>query len=128
MESQKFIEGRLEPYGLTSPQGRLLGLISDLHLRGQVPVQRDLESQMGLVTSSITSLVQGLEKKGLIERREAPDDGRAKQIYITPAGQKIVEDFAGVFDEVHQKFALGLGEEEILALEGLLRRVAGNFS
>ena len=45
---------------------------------------------MLLTRSGITRLVQGLEREGLVERVDCPDDARGFLVALTPAGAELV--------------------------------------
>ena len=49
----------------------------------------ELARNMGFDASHITSIVDRLEERQLVERRPDANDRRVKRIVITPAGQKI---------------------------------------
>lgn len=42
--------------------------------------------------TSMTHTLAGLEKHGLVEMRPNPNDARSKQVWITDAGRKFVQD------------------------------------
>jgi DNA-binding MarR family transcriptional regulator len=46
----------------------------------------DLAKRAGMTAQSMGELVDDLERKGYLERREDPSDRRAKRIYLTPKG------------------------------------------
>jgi len=123
--SEVLMEAHLRPFGLSVPQGLLFGLIADRALAGTVPLQKDLEAEMRLVTSSITNLVQGLERKGLIFRTEAADDARAKELHLTDRGWAIRAELGAHVTEWKMDLTASLGDEELAAAVALLRRVAG---
>jgi DNA-binding MarR family transcriptional regulator len=50
-----------------------------------------IASRLLVTTASMTSLLDNLEKRGLIVRRPHPDDRRKLLISITPAAQSIVD-------------------------------------
>jgi DNA-binding MarR family transcriptional regulator len=57
------------------------------------PLEPSIIAERLLVTTgSTTSLLDNLEKRGLIVRRRHPDDRRKVLIEITPAAQTIVDD------------------------------------
>ena len=45
---------------------------------------------MLLTRSGITRLVQGLEREGLVERTDCPDDARGFLVALTPEGAELV--------------------------------------
>ena len=47
----------------------------------------DLAKRAGMTAQSMGELVDDLERKGYLERREDPADRRAKRIYLTPKGK-----------------------------------------
>ena len=58
-----------------------------LRLREQGPVRQSvLGADFGLSPHSITDIVDGLERRGMAERRPDPTDRRAKLVAITDAG------------------------------------------
>jgi DNA-binding MarR family transcriptional regulator len=79
--------------------------------------------------TSVTSIVDRLEKAGLVTRRPHPQDGRTVLAEITEAGRSTVE--SATADLVAAEFGLGaLDEDELRRLSALLRpvrRAAGDF-
>ncbi|GAA4205699.1 MarR family winged helix-turn-helix transcriptional regulator [Actinocatenispora rupis] len=49
---------------------------------------RELANRMSCEPSNVTFVLDRLERQGLVERRPHPDDRRAKQIVLTPAGRR----------------------------------------
>ena len=43
-----------------------------------------------LTSGSITAAVDRLERKGLVERRNDPEDRRARMVHLTEAGRKLI--------------------------------------
>lgn len=54
--------------------------------------QRTLARQIALDTSTTGGVVDRLEARGWLERRTAPEDRRARQLFLTPAGEKTLND------------------------------------
>ena len=57
-------------------------------LREPMPM-RMLADSMGIDPSTLTSVADRLEERGLIERRPHPTDRRVKQLALTPAGERL---------------------------------------
>lgn len=51
--------------------------------------QNELNDHVLLSQSSLSRLVERLEKRGLLERKPAPEDGRGVQIKLTAAGWEL---------------------------------------
>lgn len=81
------------------------------------------EVQRRILVSSggITYLVDRLEKKGLVERRDCPEDRRARYAALTPEGERLI---ARIFPEhaaCIQELMGALSEEEQRVATELLR-------
>jgi DNA-binding MarR family transcriptional regulator len=125
--SQKLIEEHLKPFGLSLSQGFLFGLIADSALKGIAPLQKDLERDMRLVTSSITNLVQGLERKGLIFRMDSAADGRAKELHVTKNGWKVREELGRHVTDWQGALARSLTDKELAVAVQLLRKMGRSY-
>src|SRR6185295_10638555 len=75
-------QAAVEGVGLTLPQGHLL-----MSLDESTPMS-ELARNMGFDASHITSIVDKLEDRRLVERRPDVNDRRVKRIVLTAAGQK----------------------------------------
>jgi MarR family transcriptional regulator, lower aerobic nicotinate degradation pathway regulator len=76
-------------HGLSVIQVRLLGI-----LRDREPTMASLARFLVLDKSSITGLVDRAERRGLVRRSAAPQDGRSVQVAITPHGREVFSVFA----------------------------------
>jgi DNA-binding MarR family transcriptional regulator len=75
-------EAAVESADLNLAQGHLLMSLDE-------PTQMsELARNMGFDASHITSIVDKLEDRNLVERRPDTQDRRVKRIVLTPAGQK----------------------------------------
>ncbi|ARQ70507.1 MarR family winged helix-turn-helix transcriptional regulator [Streptomyces marincola] len=81
-----------------------------------------------MVTSgAITNRLDRLERKGLIERRQDPDDRRAVRVRLTGAGFDLID--RAVVDHVanEERMLAGLDPADRAALDALLRRLLISF-
>ena len=77
-----------------------------------------------LTRSGITRLVQGLERAGLVERVECPDDARGFLVALTPAGLELVRRARETHLEgVAELFTDRYSDEELETLAELLERL-----
>ena len=120
--ARRLIDGRLAELNLSLPRMKMLGKLSD----GPC-VQSKLAGTFELAPRTVTEIVDGLEKAGLVERVIDPHDRRARQVHLTGAGraalaggrvatQEIVTDLLGklncveltqlgnLFDQLHGQF------------------------
>ena len=111
----------LAPLGLTPAQERMLRLVS----RGESPWRMgELASRMGIVPRSATSLVNGLEQVGLVERAIDPDNRRAILVRLTAHGQQVQRGMAQARAEAGEQLFAELNRSERAVLAALLEKVA----
>jgi DNA-binding MarR family transcriptional regulator len=71
--------------GISLPQYRLLDAVSDEARRAS-----DLAAFVGVSRPTLTSLVDGLERSGLLRRAPVPSDRRGIQLVATEAGRAAI--------------------------------------
>jgi DNA-binding MarR family transcriptional regulator len=115
---------QLAPLGIEPREFALLRVVGQEEGRTQQAVGEDL----GVHPSRMVSLVDGLEARGMIERRPHPLDRRARALHLTDAGRRLLGEAyaAGSAFERHLIAGLDEGECETLrdALESMLARLA----
>ena len=76
---------------------------------------------------AVFKLIEGLEKKGLVIRKPHPDDGRSKQVFLTPAGKEIQGTMNRAAKENLAEAAQGVTENELEIFKDVLRRLIINM-
>ncbi|KAB8145605.1 MarR family transcriptional regulator [Chloroflexia bacterium SDU3-3] len=117
---------RLQPYQITPQQARLIGFVGTKQEQGQTIYQRDIEEEFELRGPSVTSLLQGLERKGFIARRVDPSDERLKQVIILPKGLDLLHDFEAVFAQIDEQLMQGFSPDQQQQLAQALEHMAQN--
>lgn len=109
-----------KPYGLTTPQFNILRI-----LRGQFPNPSTINlliDRMLDKSSNASRIVDKLEEKGLVERKQCAGDRRAVDVFISENGlqllDKIGEDLSGWEHNLRK-----LSEEECSQLNHLLDKL-----
>ena len=90
--------------------------------------QRDLEETFNITRSSVTGVVQLLERNRLITRRSVADDARLKQLCLTPQGIKLCLQTIQALDQVETLAVRGLSPEQVETFLSLCRIIEGNLS
>ncbi|KAA9005861.1 winged helix-turn-helix transcriptional regulator [Paenibacillus spiritus] len=121
MKIRSLANTRLSELGLNSQQGQMMGYIFEHQHRGVI--QKDLADHFNRTGASITSMLQGLERKGYIKRIIPEDNERQKRIYLLPKGSDLVEEFNAIFRDVEHKITGGLTGEEREEFLNLLVKV-----
>ncbi len=73
--------------GVSMPQ---VSTLFRLYYQGNCAVS-DLSGHLGVTTAAASQMIDRLVQQGLLERSEDPNDRRAKQITLTPAGRELVQ-------------------------------------
>lgn len=84
-----FFDLAMSENGLTSIQTRILGHLRHAEEEGRSVFQREIEDVFRIKKSSVTSVLQTLEKKGLIVRESVPEDARIKKLVLTEEARKM---------------------------------------
>ena len=66
------------------------GVLEVLLHKGPLPVNV-IGSKIRLTSGSISIAIDRLVEKRLVERRDDPDDRRARVVHLTPEGRKLIE-------------------------------------
>ena len=90
--------------------------------------QRELSERVGMREPTTVVALKGLEKAGFITRKKTDDDRRKTFIYLTPHAKKLELILAPMNAEVHEVATRGMSDEEVTALQKLLRRVIDNLA
>ena len=113
----------LKRVGLYTGQEMLL-----LSLRSEDGMtQSQLASRSCLDLSTITKVVQRMERAGLVQRRVDLDDARISRVYLTEQGRVLCEPSWQMWLDLEQQLTQGLTEAERVLLHRLLATVATNL-
>ena len=86
--------------------------------------QQALGERLRVFPSRLVELLDGLEERGLVERRASPTDRRCHALYLTEKGREILEQIDHVASEHQDALCSALTEAERTQLATLLRRIA----
>ena len=112
-----------EGAGLYRGQPRLLRLLWEQE--GQT--HSDLAREMRVQPSTITKMIQRMEKAGFVSRRPDPDDQRVSRVYLTELGRAVQEEVREAFGLLEQETFFGLAEAERKTLRRLLLQIRDNL-
>ncbi len=86
--------------------------------------QQELSSLLKIHPSRLVGLVDELEARGFVKRRENEDDRRIYALYLTDKGEGVLGEIGRVGKEHQESLLASLGKEEREQLAGLLQRIA----
>src|SRR5688500_12776426 len=97
-------------------------ILETLLHKGPLPVNT-IGRKVLLTTGSITSAVDRLESRGLVARKDDPDDRRVRLVQLTAAGRKLIKPAFEQHAEDLDEIVSVLTREERITLVTLLRRL-----
>jgi DNA-binding MarR family transcriptional regulator len=112
--------GLFRRYQLTEAQ---FNVLFSLKYRDRDVTQADLGKRLVVTRASITSVLDKLESKGLVERQSVPGNRRIYHVALTEAGQRLVDRVEPVYRERVHAVMDELSESERQILIGMLERV-----
>ena len=104
---------------ITIAQGGILALLKQQSGR----TMTELSQILSIDNSTITGLIDRLEKAGFVKRNSSPHDRRVSQIHITQEGIDEVKKSIGVFRRVNEQIKSGFSEGEVESF----KKVLGSF-
>jgi DNA-binding MarR family transcriptional regulator len=124
---QSAVDGALRPHGLTFARYEALVLLS-FSRRSSLPM-RVMGERLQLHPTSVTNIVDRLEKDSLVRRTPHPTDRRTTLVGITDAGKKLVTAATQSVTDI--EFGLhgltGKQTEQLTELLTKVRHAAGDF-
>lgn len=112
-----------EQWDLSPAQFNLLNLLTD---PGEGLTQSDLGRELLTHRSNITGLVDRLEKRGFVARRDQAGDRRAWRVVLTPAGRRLMDAILPGYYRAAERVWDGIPIRQASAASGVLRTVAAN--
>lgn len=121
----KHMNEGLKKYDLTKAQRDILGY---LHFTDKNPViQKDIEEHFHISNPTVTGILNRLEQKGFIERKQSLKDKRVRTIVLTKKEQDLHEDIENQICLMESKFENALGIEKQKQLLEILKELAQNL-
>ncbi len=92
-------------------QSHILGYFAH-HGTTSIP-QKQLQKHLGIRRSSMTTILQAMEKENLIERSEAGGDKRQKEVVLTDLAKQKCEEHLKIAQEVESLMIQGITEDQL---------------
>ncbi|MDJ0355549.1 MarR family winged helix-turn-helix transcriptional regulator [Paenarthrobacter sp. PH39-S1] len=121
------VDAALKPLGLSFARFEMLRLLS-FSRDGLLPMA-SASARLQVHPTSVTNVVDRLERDGLVRRSAHPTDGRATLVLLTDLGRAMVEDATASLNE-HVFRSLGIPPDDLTRLVQTLaqfRRGSGDF-
>ena len=108
---------------LSYEQGFVLGYL----VQNPGSIQRDIAQVSRTSAASVSSLLQGLERRGLVERRTEGGNERSKRVYATPDGVELIAGFDTAMAAADETILAPLDEAERATLHALLTKITAEL-
>jgi MarR family transcriptional regulator for hemolysin len=89
--------------------------------------QTDLAARLGMQKAAAGALVDGLEGKGLVERRRSGEDRRVQLVSLSDAGREVVDEVDRLAEDLGTEYRRGISRDERLQLVSILQRLRENL-
>jgi DNA-binding MarR family transcriptional regulator len=90
--------------------------------------QSELAECLGVQPSTLTRMLDRMEKAALVERQPDLNDQRISRVYLTAAGRALEAPVCDIWGDLETVMVAGLSPAEVDELRGLLARVLTSLS
>lgn len=119
---QKKLFADINHLGLTLGQPKILDYLKDF----DGAIQKDIANACHIEPASLSTILNGMEKKGLI-KRTAGDNKRSTKICLTEKGKAMSNEIDIAFDKIEKEVLADFSKEEIEKLNQYLERIQHNL-
>jgi DNA-binding MarR family transcriptional regulator len=109
----------LAPWDIAPSHSRALGVLT----RHGAMRLSELSDRLHIAPRSTTEVVDGLQDRGLVERRPDPQDRRATLVALTDEGTRVGQAIRASRDAEAEAYFSVLSEAERTELTGILRKL-----
>jgi DNA-binding MarR family transcriptional regulator len=113
----------VRPLGATLQMWRVLAALREHDGRRM----SDLSETTSIEVSTLTRLVDNMEKKGLVARRRDAGDARVVALHVTPAGRRLTQRIIPIAERYERVALAGFTAAEADTLKAALRRLYSNM-
>jgi DNA-binding MarR family transcriptional regulator len=118
----------LRPFGLTDVQFNLMMLLQHQSTPEEGLTQAQISAMMLVNRANITSLIDRMEKAGLVARTSTPSDRRYNIIKMTDRGKKLLARIEPLYGKEVKRIMAALIDAEQRKLIKMLEKVRGNIA
>lgn len=119
----KALAEELEPHGVLAAQWSVLRVLWNAEGLTQV----ELAERMRVEKASLTGVLEGMERRGLIRRVRNAEDRRKINITLTGQGRRLKSQLLPHGVKINRKATRGMTNAEANQLRGLLTKVIRNL-
>lgn len=121
---ERAINQELSPEGITFRQTQVLAWQA---LEGKALSQAELAERMNIEPPTLVSVLDRMERDGLLVREVCPSDRRKNLIRLLPKAESVWKTIVDCSERVRERAVSDLTQEEVDTLHQLLGRVQANL-
>jgi len=112
-----YYEKRLSPFGLTPPQYFVFNAL----WMGDGITIGELGDRVSLDSSTLTGIIDRMEKSGYVERKPNPDDRRSALVFLTEKARELGPSILEFADELDTTLKQPFPKKDMATFEKVLR-------
>lgn len=120
---QKALMERVKESGLTIGQPKVLDYLKD----HDGSSQKDIARACFIEAGSLTTILNGMEEKGLIERRTLNGNRRSYHIFMTDEGKRKQQMIDEAFAAIEEKAVSDISDEEYRQFMSVYQKLYNNL-
>ena len=124
--SDRIFERILARHGIDAFNGAQGRILYVLWQEDGVPI-KTISEKCGLAITSLTTMLERMEKQGLIRRVQSDDDKRKTLLYLTEIAKSLRDEAEIVSRQMNDVFYKGFNSDEIEQFEAYHDRVRNNL-
>lgn len=117
----QYLSQRLAPYDITPSQ---YGILNCLWINDGTCLPRQIAELLCLETSTVSGILDRMQKKDLIDRVINPEKRREILVMITPKGEALKAPVLKIIDEVNEEVLKDFSPKETEFIRKSLRQIA----
>ena len=117
----QYLSQRLAPYDITPSQ---YGILNCLWINDGTCLPRQIAELLCLETSTVSGILDKMQKKDLIDRVINPENRREILVMITPKGEALKAPVLKIIDEVNEEVLKDFSPKETEFIRKSLRQIA----
>lgn len=111
---------------ITHTQLFLLNYINMCNEKGEMAFQKDIEHIFEIRRSTVSELLNTMEKNGFIKRVDSDRESKLKQIVLDTDGTLLVKEFKTHIKEIHNQIIKNISKEDLEIFSNVIKKIKEN--
>ncbi|MBI3639441.1 MAG: MarR family transcriptional regulator [Thaumarchaeota archaeon] len=109
-------------YGLSSGQWKVILVLSIQNGLSQ----KDLAERIFVDSTTLVPIIDGMEKKGLVERKTDSKDRRNNNVFLTAKSESFVDPIIEIILRMRKIFFKNIPENDLEITKNILKKISAN--